>query len=88
MEKDTIITLEDNTEYALLDETIINGRKFFFGVLVDKEGNPKNEYEIFEEEKDENDIYMNSLEDGKLKESILLGFTNNYLNKINEDKNS
>ena len=35
MEKDTIITLEDNTNYALLDETIIEGRKFFFAVKID-----------------------------------------------------
>lgn len=84
MEKDTIITLDDNTEYALLDETIIDGRKFFLSVLLDKTGNPKNEFEIFEEEQDGNDTYMNALEESTLKNNILKGFTSNYLNQLND----
>ena len=41
MEKDTLITLDDNTEYALLDETIIEGTKYFFAVKLDTETKEK-----------------------------------------------
>lgn len=86
MEKDMIITLEDNTEYALLDETILDGRKFFFGVKMDlKTGNPTTEYEVFEEEKDGEDVYMDALEEGDFKQAILIDFTNNYMNMIEEE---
>ena len=37
MEKDTMITLEDNSTYVLLDETEINAKKYFFAVKVDNE---------------------------------------------------
>ena len=82
MEKDTIITLEDNTEYGLLDDTVIDGRKFFFAVKVDKNGNPLTEYEVFEEEVEDGDTYMTVLEDGDFKQAILIDFTNNYMNMV------
>ena len=82
MEKDTIITLEDNSEYGLLDETVIDGRKFFFAVKVDKNGNPLTEYEIFEEEIEDGETYMSILDDGDFKQAILIDFTNNYMNMV------
>ena len=93
MEKDTIITLEDNDKYALLDETIIKGKKFFFAVKVDEEsGNPTTNYEIFEEEIENEDVYMNTIEEGEFKQAILVDFTKKYIqnidNLMNEDKNS
>lgn len=85
MEKDTIITLEDNTNYALLDETIIEGRKFFFAVKIDnKTQNPTTEYEIFEEEREGEDIYMSALEESDFKQAILIDFTNNYMHMVGE----
>ena len=44
MEKDTIITLDDNEMYALLDETIIDKVKYFFAVKLDQNNNPTTEY--------------------------------------------
>ena len=85
MEKDTLITLDDNTEYALLDETIIEGTKYFFAVKLDTETkNPTTEYEIFEEEIDGDDTYMNALDESDFKQAILLDFTNNYMNMVGE----
>ena len=92
MEKDTLITLEDNTEYALLDDTTIEGTKYFFAVKLDTATkNPTTEYEIFEEEIDGEDTYMNALDESDFKQAILLDFTNNYMNMVgemldNEDK--
>ena len=87
MQKDTLVTLDDNTNYALLDETIIDGKKYFFAVKVDdKTGNPTSEYEIFEEEVDGDDIYMNTLEESNFKQTILIDFTNNYMQMMNESE--
>lgn len=85
MEKDTIITLDDNTEYALLDETEINGTKYFFGVKLDPTSkNPTTEYEIFEEEIEDGDTYMSALGESDFKQSVLVDFTNNYMYMIGE----
>lgn len=82
MEKDTIITLDDNTTYALLDETIIDNKKYFFALKLDENNNPTTDYEIFENEEEDGEIYMNILEDEDLKQSIMVEFTNNYMKKI------
>lgn len=85
MEKDTIITLDDNTKYALLDETEIDGTNYFFGVKLDNETeNPTTEYEIFEEEIEDGDTYMSALEESDFKQSVLVNFTNNYMYMIGE----
>ena len=84
MEKETIITLEDNSEYGLLDETTVDGRKFFFAVRVNPDGSPTTEYEIFEEEKEGEDTYMSILDEGDFKQAILVDFTNNYMHMVGE----
>lgn len=83
MEKETLITLDDNTEYALLDETTIDDTKYFFAVRIDPTTkNPTTEYEVFEEEVDGEEIYMNAIDESDFKQAILLDFTNNYMNTV------
>lgn len=85
MEKDTIITLEDNTMYALLDDTEIEGKKYFFAVKLDnKTENPTTEYEVFEEEVEGEDVYMSILDESDYKQAILIDFTNNYMNMVGD----
>lgn len=85
MEKDTIITLEDETSYALLDETIMDDKKYFFAVKLDnKTQNPTTEYEVFEEETEGEDVYMNALEESDFKQAILIDFTNNYMHMVED----
>lgn len=85
MEKDTIITLEDNTMYALLDETEMEGKKYFFAVKLDsKTENPTTEYEVFEEEVEGEDVYMSILDESDYKQAILIDFTNNYMNMVGD----
>ena len=83
MEKDSIITLDDGTEYALLDELKLNNKKYFFAVLIDKTtGNPTSIVEIFEEEVDGDDVYMNTLEEDDLKQELLMEFSKNYIKNV------
>lgn len=85
MEKETMITLEDDTTYVLLDETEIDGKKYFFAVRVDNEThNPTTEYEVFEEEIEDGESYMYALEEGPDKQAILIDFTNNYMHAVGE----
>ena len=85
MEKDTMITLEDGLTYVLLDETEINEKKYFFAVKIDSETqNPTTEYEVFEEEIEDGESYMITLEDGDFKQAILIDFTNNYMHMVGE----
>lgn len=82
MEIDTIITLDDNSVYALLDETIIDERKYFFAVKLDNKNNPTTEYEIFESVIEDGETYMELVSDNEFKESILVDFTNNYIKMV------
>ena len=85
MEKDTIITLEDGTMYALLDETEIENNKYFFAVKLDnKTENPTTEYEVFVEETEGDDVYMSALEESDYKQAILIDFTNNYMHMVGD----
>ena len=85
MEKDTMITLEDGETYVLLDETEINDKKYFFAVKIDNETqNPTTEYEVFEEEIEDGETYMVTLDDGDFKQAILIDFTNNYMHMVGE----
>lgn len=85
MEKDTIITLDDNSMYALLDKTKINGKTYFFAIKLNNETQtPTSEYEIFEEEQENGETYINFLEDDEFKQSILVDFTNKYIKAVEE----
>ena len=84
MEKDTIITLDDNTKYALLDKVTKNKKKYFFAIKLDKDDNPTTNYEIFELEEINNDSFMNLLEENELKESLFIEFTNNYIKELED----
>ena len=84
MEKDTIITLEDNEIYALLDETMLENKKYFFAVRLDDKNNPTSNYEIFEQDETDDGIYMNAVDDEVLKETVMLEFSNNYIQNIKE----
>ena len=84
MEKDMIITLDDNTEYALLDETEVDGTKYFFAAKLDEEGNPTNDFDVFEEYTEDGEVFMDTIEDETLKKALLVDFSNNYLNTVTD----
>ena len=86
MEKDTIITLEDNEKYVLLDEVKVNERKYFLALEVTQEEKPTKHYEIFEEEVEDGESYMTIVEDKNLKESLMVNFTLNYEDYIENYK--
>lgn len=82
MEKDTIITLDDNTIYALLDETEVDNIKYFFAVKLDNKNNPTNEFEIFNSVEEDGETYMDTIDDDDFKQAILVDFTNKYIKEV------
>ena len=52
---DKIVELENNKNYAILDETIIDNNKYYFGLRLNDKDEPTNNYLFFSEYKDNND---------------------------------
>ena len=78
MEKDTIITLEDNEKYVLLDKVETEEANFFLALKLTADEEPTKEYEIFEEEVEDGESYMSIVDDPTLKEALMVNFTLNY----------
>lgn len=85
MEKDTIITLDNNVEYILLDEVEENNKKYFLAVQYSsKDNKTSNNYKLFEEINDNNEFYLEEVSDEKIKQVLLALFTVNYSELVDE----
>ena len=78
MTKDTIITLEDNEKYVLLDEVELETGKYFLALQLSEDEQPTRHYEIFEEEIEDGESYMTIVDNKDLKEALMVNFTLNY----------
>ena len=78
MEKDTIITLEDNEKFLLLDKVKLENANYFLALKLTDDEQPTKQYEIFEEEIEDGDSYMSIVEDKNIKEALMVNFTLNY----------
>ena len=78
MEKDTIITLEDNEKYVLLDEVELESGKYFMALQLTEDEQPTRHYEIFAEDIEDGESYMTIVDDENLKEAWMVNFTLNY----------
>lgn len=78
---DKIIELENNQNYVILEETVLNNLKYYFGLRLDKNEEPTNNYLFFKEFKDDNNTYLIPVEDEDSKGLLLTAFTVNLLDK-------
>ena len=78
---DNIVELENGKKYVLLDEKKLDKNNYYFGLRLDNNEEPTNNYLFFEETKDGDDIYLLPIEDEKLKNLLLTVFTVNYVDK-------
>ena len=78
MEVDTIITLEDNEKFVLLDKVELENANYFLALKLTEDEEPTKQYEIFEEEIEDGESYMSIVEDATLKETLMVNFTLNY----------
>ena len=80
MSVDEIITLDDNSMYVLLSESIRDGIKYFLASeLINNV--PSDNYAIFKEVVNQNELYVEVLHDVKLQDLLIEDFENKYDSK-------
>ena len=82
---DKIVELENNKKYVILDEKNLNNINYYFGLRLDDNEEPTNNYLFFEETKVDEDIYLAPVEDESMKGLLLTTFTINYLDKVYDE---
>ena len=82
---DKIVELENNKSYVLLDETLLNDTKYYFGLRVNEKEEPTNNYLFFEESKEGNDTFLAPIDDEDMKGLLLTAFTVNFLDKVYDE---
>ena len=82
---DKIVELENNKSYAIIDETIIDNNKYYFGLRLNDKDEPTNNYLFFTEDKDNNDVYLTPVNDENIKKMLLTAFTVNFLDKVYDE---
>ena len=84
MTKDLIITLDNNIEYVLLDEQVLDNKKYFYAVAIDKNEEPTNDYIILEEIQENNKFYVEEVKDKNILGLLVTLFTKNYVDSVEE----
>ncbi len=79
---DQIIELENKKKYVILDSKILDDVNYYFGLRLDDKEEPTNNYLFFEEIIEDNDTYLNPIDDENMKKILITAFTINYLDKI------
>jgi len=80
MKIDTIIDLDNNKHYLLLDETMVEDKKYFYAVGIKEDlSAPTEEYVFIEEVRKNDKLYAKMVNDDTLKLFLTTIFTKNYL---------
>lgn len=82
---DKIVELENNKSYVLLDETMLDNTKYYFGLRVNEKEEPTNNYLFFEESMEDGDIFLTPIIDDEMKGLLLTAFTVNFLDKVYDE---
>ena len=66
----------------ILDSKILDDVNYYFGLRLDDKEEPTNNYLFFEEIIEDNDTYLNPIDDENMKKILITAFTINYLDKV------
>lgn len=80
-----IVELENEKKYLILDEVNLKNIKYYFGLRLDENEEPTNNYLFFEETKMDNEVYLIPIDNNELKELLLTTFTVNFLDKVYDE---
>lgn len=86
MNKEDIITLEDNVEYMVLDTTELNHDKYLYCVRIAEEEMPTDEYKYFKEIKENDTFYTEEVENYDIIEALTALFMASALENTNEEQ--
>lgn len=76
---DKIVELDNGFSYVILDRTILDNRTFYFGLRLDDNDKPSNNYLFFEEFVEDDEVFLDPIEDEDIKGTLLTAFSINYL---------
>ncbi len=79
MKPGQIVTLDDNEKYLLLMDSVQEGHKFFYANKLTNDEKTTSEYELFEETKEGDDIYLSIIDDDEIREFLITVFTSDLL---------
>ena len=82
---DKIVELENNNSYVLLDETLLNDIRYYFGLRLNDKEEPTNNYLFFEESKEGFDTFLTPIVDEDMKGLLLTAFTTNFVDKVYDE---
>lgn len=77
---DNIVELENGFSYVILDKTILDNRTFYYALRLDDKEQPTKNYLFFEELKNDDEVFFDTVEDENIKNTLLIAFSINYLN--------
>lgn len=86
MNKEDIITLEDNIEYMVLDIVELNHNKYLYCVEIDEKEMPKQEYKYFKEINENGNLFTEEVKDKNIIDTISAMFSINYLNSVTNEE--
>ena len=87
MNKEDVITLENNKEYMILDIVTFNNNKYIYCVAIDEEEIPTDEYKYLKVNEENNEFYIEEINNKEELDAALALFTTNYLNdSINDEQ--
>lgn len=66
MNIDSVITLENGVNCLLLEKVVYDNKNYFLSVVLDEEEEPSDEYVIFNEIIEDNEAYVEKVEDIEL----------------------
>lgn len=85
MNIDTIVTLGENRRYYLVDETVQADKKYFLGTRLSEDDTPTPESEIFEELKENDNIYLTPVIDEDKLNSLAAVFLAKFKKLMEEE---
>lgn len=82
MKIDSVITLENDVNCLLLEKVTYDGNNYFLSVVLNEEEEPSDESVIFKEITENNEKYVEKVEDADLLNELLSLFTNSALEMV------
>ena len=82
MDIQSIITLEDDAAYELLDKTIYQDNTYFLAELVDENEEGMGQYKVFKQIKENDDFYVETEEQEDTLFAILKNFNRQFTTEL------
>ena len=82
MKVDSVITLDNDVNCLLLDKATLGENNYFIAVVLDEKDEPSEEYVVFKEVLEDNEKYVEKVEDETLLTELFKIFTESFKNLV------